>query len=148
MQVFMPLHHESGASLMEVLVALALLTLVIIGVIGMQAAALAGNYDAYYRSQATISAQDLTERARSWRNSAGSFANNRGESALACTSSSLLITSATADRNDWLGQLGCQLPHAQARIVLDGSYLTVEIFWRPSTRLTRTESSLLYVTQL
>lgn len=143
-----PAHRNAGATLIETLVALSLLALGIVGVVAMQVAALAGNYDAYYRSQAAISAQDLTERVRSWQEAAATYAHNRADTPLTCTAPVMAINGAAEDLNDWLGRLGCQLPRAQAQVTVNNDQLTVVIFWQSPSRLTATESSLIYVTRL
>lgn len=55
---------SSGFTIMEVLVAMLILTTGLIGVAGLQLRAQQFNYTAYFRSQATFLANDLMERIR------------------------------------------------------------------------------------
>jgi type IV pilus assembly protein PilV len=55
---------QSGFTLVEVLVALVILAIGLLGVAGMQTRSLGGNQGALYRSQAVLFANDIIERMR------------------------------------------------------------------------------------
>lgn len=56
--------HQTGYSLIEVLVSALILSIGLVGVAGVQALALVNNQSAYVRSQATTLAYDLADRMR------------------------------------------------------------------------------------
>jgi type IV pilus assembly protein PilV len=61
---------RQGFSLIEVLVALLILAIGLLGLAGLQARGVATNYSALQRSQATLYAQDIVERMRANRETA------------------------------------------------------------------------------
>ena len=71
---FAPLQRQSGASLIEVLVAVVLLTFGILGAAGLQVVGTKSNHGSYLRSQAVSLAYDVADRMRA--NAAGATANN------------------------------------------------------------------------
>ena len=60
----LPANHQRGFTLLEVLIAVVVLSIGLLGVAGLQAFGLRNNQDAYMRSQATILAMDIAERMR------------------------------------------------------------------------------------
>ena len=56
--------RQSGASQVEVLVAVVVLAIGLLGIAGMQLASLRSNHSAWMRSEATLRAQDIMERMR------------------------------------------------------------------------------------
>lgn len=58
------IHHEAGFGLIEVLAAVLVLAVGVIGFAGLQMRAVQSSGDAYYRTQAMAIAQDLAERVR------------------------------------------------------------------------------------
>ncbi|WP_416886730.1 type IV pilus modification protein PilV [Marinospirillum sp.] len=140
-----PQWSEQGASLIEVLVALVILTLGVLGLLAMFSASFASHYAAYHRSQAVFYAQDLIDRARAWQQDLNQYQFALGDAQCALPVAS--IQSAQADRDAWLAALGCTLPGAQARIQVGAEQqLEVEIIWR-SGPLQR-PTSVQLVTQL
>lgn len=69
-------NHQSGFTLVEVLIAVLVLAIGLLGLAALQAVTLRNNQSAYYRSQATQLAYDMADRIRA--NSAD--ANNLGAS--------------------------------------------------------------------
>jgi type IV pilus assembly protein PilV len=60
----MNLAHQRGFTLLEILVAIVVLSLGLLGLAGLQATSLKNNQVAYYRSIATQQAQDIADRMR------------------------------------------------------------------------------------
>ncbi len=58
------LDREQGFTLIEILVAVLILSLGVLGLVGMESLALKNNLSAYHRSQATLLAYDLSDRMR------------------------------------------------------------------------------------
>lgn len=57
--------HMKGFTLVEVLVALLILSIGLLGLAGLQAGGLRSNHSAYLRSQAVMLAHDMADRMRS-----------------------------------------------------------------------------------
>jgi type IV pilus assembly protein PilV len=62
--------RQAGAGLVEVLVAVVVLSVGLLGVAGMQLASLRNNHSAWLRSEATVRAYDIMERMRANRDQA------------------------------------------------------------------------------
>jgi len=60
-----PYRKSSGFSLLEVLIAVSILAVAMLGIAAMQLMSLKDNRDAYFRSQAVLLTQDMAERMRS-----------------------------------------------------------------------------------
>jgi type IV pilus assembly protein PilV len=65
----MPSHVQLGFSMIELLVAVVVLAIGLLGMAGLQTAGLSNNQSAYFRSQATIAIADMVDRMRA--NTAG-----------------------------------------------------------------------------
>lgn len=63
-------HFQRGVTLVEALVALLVLSIGLLGVAGLQMAALRNNHGAHLRSQATVLAYDILDRMRANRTAA------------------------------------------------------------------------------
>ena len=126
---------QRGATLIEVLVAMVVLAIGLLGLAGLQATSVQSNYSAYYRSQATILAADITDRMRANRNAAisGSYTLSELKSAHSSTTSR-----ADKDLNEWLARVS-QLPSGKAQITRDTTtgIVTVTITWDDSRGSTK-----------
>ncbi len=56
--------HQEGATLIEVLIAIVVLSIGLLGLAGLQATSVQSNHSAYQRSQATLLGYDLADRMR------------------------------------------------------------------------------------
>lgn len=126
-----PSSHQRGATLIEVLVAMLILSVGLLGLAGMQMTALQSNQSAYYRSQATVLAYDVIDRMRANRADALNgvydiaLKNETCDSALEASG-----TLAQRDVAEWLNSLSCQLSaDARGSVVRDGRLFTVSIEW-------------------
>lgn len=135
------LRRQSGYSLFEVMIAMVLLAVGLVGLAGMQVSGLVNNQGAYHSSQATMLAYDIADRMRA--NPAGVDAQNyviaaddadpvipAGENCegVTCTSSQM----ATYDLAQWRGAAR-SLPGGTSSIarIVTGAVVThtITIYW-------------------
>lgn len=137
-----------GFSLLEVLIALVVLSVGLLGLAGLQAYSMRYNLSANYRTQATNLAQQFIDTAKSYRGAVSptddgrNHANVRrlvaGLDASFTDGGALSICAGTSpdpilcDRARWFQALRSQLPGGRARVTFAGmpdGQITVEICW-------------------
>lgn len=119
--------RQSGFSMVEVLVTLVVLSLGLLGVLGLQVTGLQRNDGAYLRTQASLYAYDIADRMRANRDNALSGTYN------------LLMTDAipsgtgiaNTDRVEWFTDLG-SLPSGDGSINVAGNVATIVVQWNDS----------------
>ncbi|MFL0810780.1 MAG: type IV pilus modification protein PilV [Agarilytica sp.] len=138
----MPLGHSSfsnskqtGASLIEILVALFVLAIGLLGLAAMQSKSLQFNHSAQMRTQATILAYDIIDRMRAntaalttyTATGAANASHNCEGNVAPCGA----VGMATADRDQWLFQISERLPGGDGTIVSNGTSMiyTVTVSW-------------------
>lgn len=111
--------QESGIVLIEALIAVLLLSLGILGLIGLQGSMSASVTDAKYRAEASFLANQLL--AQMWVDQTNlvSYAINGGS-----------CTQTYTQCSDWLTKVGQQLPDGSATVVLNGTAATITVTWR------------------
>ncbi len=121
---------ERGATLIEVLIAIVILSIGLLGLAGLQATSIKSNEGSYYRSQATILSNDIIDRMRANRTAAIAGSYNLDSLKSSHTSTS---TRADKDLTEWLTQVA-KLPSGKARIERDNAtrIVTVTINWDDS----------------
>lgn len=123
-------HNTRGFSLIEVLVALLVLSVGLLGLAALQTVALKSNHSAYHRSQATFLAYDMLDRMRANRNAAmaGDYNIAMNESPASGT------TVAAQDLTDWINNDVAQyIPSGDGAISCDANGLcTVTVQWDES----------------
>jgi len=127
-----------GFTLLEVLIAVVVLSIGLLGIAGLQALGQQSNHSAYLRSQATALAYDIIDRMRA--NNAGvkdgdydsidttaNTYNDPGCASLMCGSSQM----AQFDMYDWQQDLSSQLPSGNGKVAGagHGSIFTVTVMW-------------------
>lgn len=123
--------REAGATLVEVLVAVLVLSIGLLGVAGAQLASLRNNHSAWLRSEATLRAYDILDRMRANRERAlaGDYDIALGAAAPAGTSI------AAVDLQEWRQALA-RLPHGDGAIAraVNGTQtlFTVTVQWDDS----------------
>ena len=106
--------NVNGFSLVELMVALLVVAIGLLGLAGLQATGLTNNHTAYLRTQATVLAQDMADRMRS--NPAGLSAYLTPGAASACGAGCTPQQVAGNDRAQWDKTVADQLPGGFATI--------------------------------
>lgn len=121
--------RQRGATLIEVLVAMFILAIGLLGLAGLQAMSVQSNQGAYYRSQATILANDIADRMRANRTAA--LAGNYEQSSPPSTTSTPIGTPTPAQRDlaEWNTRLATSLPEGKGTIVTSSNIVTISISW-------------------
>ena len=119
-----------GFTLLEVLVALVVLSIGLLGLSGMQTSSLRNNHSAMLRSQATAAVNDILDRMRANRDSAvdGDYDINYGATPTAATCSGSGCSATDVARlnvAEWLGHVG-RLPGGQGQISVNQVSITVD----------------------
>ena len=117
--------RQSGFTLIEVLVAVIVLSIGLVGVAGLQAVSLKNNQSAFMRSQATALAYDLADRMRA--NVPGANAGMYDPTAKAATASCKTATGCTTqqmaqnDLYEWDAAIATYLPDGQGFVCIDST---------------------------
>jgi type IV pilus assembly protein PilV len=116
--------RQGGTSLIEVLIAIVVLSLGVLGVAGMQAAGLRASYGASYRAQAAFLTQDILDRMRGNPGQAKNYGVAYGDSAPSGT------TIIDRDKAQWLGAVR-SLPAGDGNVQIDllTNIVTVTVRW-------------------
>ena len=133
-----PKSRHRGFTLLEILIAVVVLSIGLLGVASLQALGQQSNHSAYLRSQATALAYDMLDRMRA--NNAGVKAGNydaidttaQTYSDPGCASSSCSPSlMAQYDEYDWQQELKTQLPSGNGTVAGGGSgtLFTVTVMW-------------------
>lgn len=125
---------ESGFTLLEILIAMLVLSIGLMGLAGLMAASMKNNLSASHRTQATWMAYDIIDRMRANRANAiaGDYATSLG-SPVTCTASVPTGTIQAQDIAAWKNQLNCVLPAGDGSItVSNAARATVIIQWDDS----------------
>lgn len=119
MPKLLKLSKQRGVSLIEVLVALLILSIGLVGLAGLQSLGLKSNSSAELRTQATVLAYDIIDSMRTNRNSAlttvcykVAFSNKTP----GCSPASALVTN---DLSAWKDNLAAALPSGDGKIEID-----------------------------
>lgn len=125
--------RSGGFTLIEVLVALLVLSVGLLGIAGLQLTSLRSNHSAYLRSQATILAYDILERMRANRAQLDDYASITIDDAEDLPAISGTPTQAAVDLNRWGTDLLALLPEAKAIVNVDtDNIVSVSISWDDS----------------
>jgi len=127
----LPPRKQCGFTLVEVLVAVVILAIGLLGLAGLQLSSLQASQQAYLRSQATVLSQDIVERMRANRTAA---LNGDYDVAMADgvpTGADI----ATNDLDDWLTALDTSLPDGDGEVSVNGNGVaTVSVQWTERVR--------------
>lgn len=114
-----------GFTLLEVLVAVMVLAIGLLGMAGLQVTGLHYNHNAYLRAQATVLASDIIERmqANPLGVQAGSYNNPTSTQTAACLTTAGCTSAQMAqhDAYEWTTALGNQLPNGRGAVCIDAT---------------------------
>lgn len=126
-----------GFTLLEVLVALIVLSVGLLGLSGLQTTSLRNNHSAFLRSQATLLTHDIIDRMRANRGSAidGNY-NAVPSTSVSCTGICSPLQVAQMDVLNWVDYLE-RLPAGEGEIDVDGGneIATVTVRWVDSRQV-------------
>jgi type IV pilus assembly protein PilV len=119
-----PARSSGGFSLLEVLIAIVVMSFGLLGLVGLQMTAMKNNHSAYHRAQATLLAYDIIDRMRANRDVAlaGTYDITMGAAAPGTTT-----TIVNADRAAWLNALAARLPSGDGSIATTTATSTVVV---------------------
>ncbi|MFM8330224.1 MAG: type IV pilus modification protein PilV [Candidatus Methylumidiphilus sp.] len=120
--------RKKGFTLVELMVALLVLAIGLLGLAALQAKGLSNNHNAYLRTQATLLAQDMADRMRGNRAALASYTGTQTSddcSTGSCTSAQM----AGYDLAQWNIALTTRLPGATGAITSSGNIYTISVSW-------------------
>ncbi|HAN56512.1 MAG TPA: type IV pilus modification protein PilV [Betaproteobacteria bacterium] len=120
--------HQKGFTLLEVLVAIVVLSIGLLGLAGLMASSVRNNHSAYQRTQAAWLAYDMVDRMRANRAYAVTLATDYN---VALGSASASANLAGTDVTDWKTALSTTLPAGDGSVVVNGTTgaATVIVQW-------------------
>lgn len=127
---------QSGFTLLEVLVALLVMSIGLLGLAGLMASSMRNNLSASHRTQAIWQAYDIVDRMRANR-AVAITATGGYVTALGAATCSAAVPTGTVPQQDiaaWKNQLACVLPAGDGSIAVDPATreTTVVIQWNDS----------------
>lgn len=126
---------QSGFTLLEILVAMLVMSIGLLGLAGLMTSSMRNNLSASHRTQATWMAYDIIDRMRANRASAvaGGYATAMGTAAN-CTTAVPSGTIPAQDIAAWKNQLACALPAGNGSIAVNTAtqVATIQIQWNDS----------------
>jgi type IV pilus assembly protein PilV len=127
MSAYLPV-AQRGATLIEVLIAIIVLAIGLLGLALLQITSVQSNHSAYYRSQVTVLASDLADRMRANRTAALGSAYEF-DFPTSSSSHSVSGTQAQKDKAEWLNALALTLPEGTGKVEKTGALVTISVQW-------------------
>ena len=145
--------HQHGTSLFEVLIAVLVLSIGLLGVASLQLYGLRYNQGAYLRSQATMIAYDMVDRMRSNPNGVSAGYYDNVNTASLPTAPNCISTGCTPqqladhDINEWGSYFSGttpMLPGATGTVTKSGSIYTITISWTELSKTGTVNQNVVY----
>ncbi|SDR70973.1 type IV pilus assembly protein PilV [Halopseudomonas litoralis] len=118
--------RQHGVSLLEVLVAVLVLVVGVLGAVSLQTNALRYNASAAHNTQASFLAYDMLDRMRANTDNLASYAISVSAGCTAAASGSSILAT---DRQDFAHAVSCLLPDGYGSVAINGNRATVTIGW-------------------
>ena len=121
---------QGGFGLIEILVALLILAIGLLGMASLQTTSLQQTTGSQTRTQAIFLAEDLVERIRANRPNRGAYVLT-APPAIACDTDFAITNGGVAadDLNEWRNALACLLPGGNGEVAVNGNVVTVDLTW-------------------
>ena len=132
-QSFLSIRTQTGTGMIEVLVAIVILSIGLLGLAGLQTAGLKSNQSASFRSTASMMAYSMLDSMRANRSSAGegSYSHSLSEDDPAAEAEGEVEI--PGDVTAWLDELKSRLPDGNGAIDIDAdNKVTITIQWDDS----------------
>lgn len=126
-----PRRPQQGFSLVEVLVAILIFGLGVLGLMRLQASAVKLSTDARQRAEATFLADQLLARMLISDPATAASFNHKPDGTVPCAPTGAPSTNAQV--TDWLAQVTAAFPRVSAgeqQVIVDGSDVTVRLCWK------------------
>lgn len=120
-------HRQRGVSLLEVMIAVLVLAVGVLGAASLQLNAIRYSASAGHSTQATLTARDMLDRMRANPSALASYV--AASVAGACAVNSGGVSIVAQDMADFAEAVTCELPSATASIAIAGDRATVSISW-------------------
>lgn len=120
--------YQGGFTLLEILIAVLVLSIGLLGMAGLQATSLRNNHDAFVTTQATYLAHDMADRMRANRTALATYTSLSGVSHDCVTASCTPTDVAENDISEWLAEVQA-LPSGQGNIAQAGPLFTITVMW-------------------
>lgn len=122
--------RQKGFGLIEILVALLILAIGLLGMASLQTTSLQQTTGSQTRTQAILLADDIVERIRANRPNINDYVL-ANPNALACDTEFEIDNGNVADDDldEWRNALACLLPDGNGEIAVNGDVITVDITW-------------------
>ncbi|BBP03682.1 type IV pilus modification protein PilV [Sulfuriferula plumbiphila] len=119
--------RQHGFTLLEVLVAMVIVSIGLVGLAGLMMTSAKNNQSAYYRSQASWMGYDIIDRMRANRSVAqnGSYDISLGVSPTGCGTGVVV----SDDLCQWKTELATALPTGDGSVSVSGGIATVTVSW-------------------
>ncbi len=125
------MNKNTGFTLIEVLIAMLVLAVGLLGLAGLQATSLKNNQSAYSRSQATQLAYDIIDRMRANVAGISTYSTNVATVNANCLNTTGCIPSDMAknDLSEWTNAVSSTLPSGTGTIATAAGIYTITITW-------------------
>lgn len=119
--------RDHGFTLIEVLIAVVVMSFGLLGLAALQMTSLKNNHSAHHRAQATLFAEDIADRMRANRSGALAGEYNLAPGETPPSGSSV----AASDLTSWRAALAARLPSGSGSLTLDGgtNIVTITVTW-------------------
>ena len=118
------LTRNRGFTLIEVLIAVVIFSVGLLGLAGLQATGIRLNHSALLRSQATLMAYDIADCIRANRANVANYAIDLDDNPFGAPSNQ-----PQRDLNNWLANLQQLLPEGDGAVAVAGNRATVTVQW-------------------
>ena len=120
-----------GATLLEVLIAVVVLAIGLLGFAALQSTSLQSGHSSYQRSQATWLAYDMLDRMRANPDNLAEYAFALPATPPVCIPNLTASGSGAArDRTEWLNAIACQLrPNGNGNVEVSNTTVVVNVRW-------------------